>query len=273
MRQFSLKVSYEHDSDVVLTARGTRSSRADRAARAVGACAAARRARGGGPSRATARTPKNRREAPVRRLARALRDAAAALGGPLPAQPRRRRAAAKGRRVDRRRRRASLRSKLARSEATPSASCSRTRSPPTTSPRSSSTPSPPAACPVYYGTRDVSKVLPRARAVQVLDHPDVPSLARKARRSPRRPASCKRVSRGATTRPPSRVVRRLRNATAAATTATKPQHFCAVCEAVRAVRARDPGHGCRRRGGRRVARGRRSSTPELLRLDLLPVEP
>ena len=34
---------------------------------------------------------------------------------------------------------------------------------------------------------------------------------------------------------------RLRNATAAATTATKPQHFCSVCEAVRSVRARDPG--------------------------------
>ena len=45
-----------------------------------------------------------------------------------------------------------------------------------------------AGCvPVYYGTRDVSKVLPHARAaVQVLDHPDVPSLAREPARSPAR---------------------------------------------------------------------------------------
>ena len=108
----------------------------------------------------------------------AAADAAAALGGPLPAQPRRRRAAAKaGAWTDGDD--ASLRSKLAllggyafclvleNSIAADyvteklfhafAAGC----------------------VPVYYGTRDVSKVLPHARAaVQVLDHPDVPSLAR-----------------------------------------------------------------------------------------------
>ena len=54
-----------------------------------------------------------------------------------------------------------------------------------------------AGCvPVYYGTRDVSKVLPHARAaVQVLDHPDAVARARARddRRDARRAASAPRV--------------------------------------------------------------------------------
>ena len=101
-----------------------------------------------------------------------------------------------------------------------------------------------AGCvPVYYGTRDVSKVLPHARAaVQVLDHPDVPSLARELATIAATPGELQaRLAWRDDAAAVDAWWRRLRNATAAATTATKPQHFCSVCEAVRAVRARDPG--------------------------------
>ena len=98
-----------------------------------------------------------------------------------------------------------------------------------------------AGCyPIYYGTRDVSKVLPHAlAAMQVLDFSSVHALVTALQELAAHPAELQ--ARQAWRSDPSMVQiwwRTLRNLTAAETTATKPQHFCSVCRAVQTARQR-----------------------------------
>ena len=118
-----------------------------------------------------------------------------------------------------------------------------------------------AGCyPIYYGTRDVSRVLPHAQAaVQVLDYRSVPALVTALQELAARPAELQ--ARQAWRDDPAAVERwwqTLRNRTAAQRTATKPQHFCSICDAVRKAR---------RRGG-----GASSSTHHRLRPSRRPPE-
>ena len=98
-----------------------------------------------------------------------------------------------------------------------------------------------AGCmPIYYGTADVSKVLPHARAVvQVLDYPDVSALVAQLVRLAERPAELRaRLAWREDARAVEQWWQALRNRTAAERTASKPQHFCSICKAVHSLRLR-----------------------------------
>ena len=112
--------------------------------------------------------------------------------------------------------------------------------------------------PIYYGTRDVYKVLPHPLSIiHVLDYPSVDALVKALVQLASRPEELRaRLA----WRDDSRAVDAwwagLRNRTSAETTATKRQHFCSVCEAVRRMRA---GHDV----SRPLRRLRPSRKPEL----------
>ena len=98
-----------------------------------------------------------------------------------------------------------------------------------------------AGCyPIYYGTRDVSKVLPHARAaIQVLDFPSVSALVTALQDLAAQPAELQaRQAWRSDAATVSTWWQTLRNFTAAETTATKPQHFCSICKAVQTARQR-----------------------------------
>ena len=95
-----------------------------------------------------------------------------------------------------------------------------------------------AGClPVYYGTRDVRKLLPHPKAaVQVLNYPSVAALVDALRALAERPEE---LEARLAWRNDAALVdgwwRGLRNRTAAARTSSKRQHLCSVCQAVRSL--------------------------------------
>ena len=96
-----------------------------------------------------------------------------------------------------------------------------------------------AGCyPIYYGTRDVAKVLPHPlAALQVLDFPSLGALVTSLQELTARPAELRaRQAWRDDSATVQRWWRRLRNRTAAEATATKRDHFCSVCAAVRRAR-------------------------------------